>query len=71
VERAIRYGCKKVQLFMDGYSQEMIDKAHENGIRCNYFYCDDAAQAQKMLDMGVDTVLTNDYQRIANALKKA
>ena len=71
VERAIRYGCKKVQLFMDGYSQEMIDKAHENGIRCNYFYCDDAVQAQKMLDMGVDTVLTNDYQRIANALKKA
>ena len=71
VERAIRYDCKKVQLFLDGYSQEMIDKAHANGIRCNYFYCDDAGEAQKMLDMGVDTILTNDYQSIASALRRS
>ena len=68
VERAIRYGCKKVQLFMDGYSREMIEKAHANGIKCNYFYCDDPEQAKRMLEMGVDTILTNDYQRMANAL---
>ena len=71
VDRAIRYGCKKVQLFMDGYSQEMIDRAHANGILCNYFYCDDAEAAKRMLAMGVDTVLTNDYQRISNALRNS
>ena len=71
VDRAIRYGCKKVQLFMDGYSQEMIDRAHANGIRCNYFYCDDAEAARRMLDMGVDTILTNDYQRISSVLRNS
>jgi glycerophosphoryl diester phosphodiesterase len=71
VEKAIEYGCKKVQLFREYYSREMIDKAHANGIRCNYFYCDDAEQAKKLLAMGIDTILTNDYQRISNALRKA
>jgi glycerophosphoryl diester phosphodiesterase/predicted amidohydrolase len=71
VEKAIEYGCKKVQLFQEYYSQEMIDRAHANGIRCNYFYCDDAEQAKKLLAMGIDTILTNDYQRISNALRKA
>ena len=69
VDKAIEYGCKKVQLFMEYYNQEMIDKAHANGIRCNYFYCDDAEKAKQMLDMGIDTVLTNDYQRISNVLR--
>ncbi|MBQ9785462.1 MAG: hypothetical protein IJW29_08165 [Clostridia bacterium] len=71
VDRAIRYGCKKVQLFMDGYSREMIDRAHANGIKCNYFYCDDPAEARRMLDMGVDTILTNDYQRVSLALRNS
>ena len=47
----------------------MIEKAHANGIKCNYFYCDDPEQAKRMLEMGVDTILTNDYQRMANALR--
>ena len=71
VDRAIQYGCTRVQLFMEYYNQEMIDKAHANGIRCNYFYCDDPAQAKRMLDMGIDTVLTNDYQRISNAIRNS
>lgn len=70
VERAIRYDCKKVQLYMEYYNQEMIDRAHANGIICNYFYCDDAEQAKKMLGMGVDTILTNDYQRLSDALRR-
>ena len=46
----------------------MIDKAHENGIRCNVFYADDADEAKKYLEMGIDTILTNDYLYIKNAL---
>ena len=46
----------------------MIDKAHEHGIICNVFYADDADEAKKYIEMGIDTVLTNDYQRISNAL---
>lgn len=68
VDRAIRHECKKVQFFTEYFNQEMIDKAHANGIRCNYFYADNPTQAKKMMEMGIDTLLTNDYQRISRAV---
>jgi len=70
VERAIKYDCKKVQFFMDKFNQEMVDKAHANGIKCNAFYADDVEKAQRYLEMGIDTILTNDYNIIAQAVKK-
>ena len=71
VERAIEFKCSKVQLFMDGISQELIDKAHANGILCNYFYSDDPEQAVKFVRMGVDTILTNNCLAIARAFERA
>ena len=68
VDRAIKYKCHKVQLFKPCYNQEMIDKAHANGIRCNFFWSDDLDEARKLLDMGVDTILTNDYLNISRVL---
>ena len=70
VERALRYGCGKVQLFKPHFTQEMIDKAHANGIRCNVFWSDDPEETEKFLEMGIDTILTNDYQLIAEVVKK-
>ena len=69
VDRAIRYGCKKVQLFKPYFNQEMIDKAHANGIICNVFYADEPEEAQKYLDMGIDTILTNNYHLISQIVK--
>ncbi|MBQ8605889.1 MAG: hypothetical protein IJ408_04060 [Clostridia bacterium] len=69
VDRAIKYDCKKVQFFTKYFNQEMIDKAKANGIICNYFYCDDAEHAKQMLDMGIDTVLTNDYNLVSQVIK--
>ena len=43
----------------------MIDKAKANGIITNVFWSDDPAEAKSFLDMGIDTILTNDYHRIA------
>ena len=71
VDRAIKYGCKKVQLFKPYFNQEMIDKAHENGIICNVFWSDNEEETQRFLDMGIDVILTNDYNRIANIVSKA
>ena len=65
VERAIHLGCQKVQFFKPYFNQEMIDKAHTNGIMCNIFWSDDPEEANKLLEMGIDTILTNDYHRIA------
>ena len=69
MEKAIEYGCKKVQLFREYYSQEMIDRAHANGIRCNVFWADDPEEARRYFEMGIDTVLTNDYLTVYNVLK--
>lgn len=64
VEKAIKWKCRKVQLFKPYYNQEMVDKAHANGILCNIFFSDDPAEARKMLEMGIDCILANDYFRI-------
>lgn len=69
VERAIKYDCKKVQLFKPYFNQEMIDKAHANGIICNVFWSDDVEEAKQFLDMGIDTILTNDYNLISQIMK--
>ncbi len=70
VDRAIELGCEKVQLFKPYFNQEMIDKAHEYGIRCNVFWSDDAKEAKKFLEMGIDTILTNDYNIISQCVEK-
>lgn len=69
VERGMDNGCQKVQLFKPYFNQDMIDAAHANGMLCNVFWSDDAEEACKFLDMGIDTILTNDYGRISNAIK--
>ena len=40
---------------------------HAAGLRCNVFYADDPEEAKRYLDMGIDTILTNDYLPIATA----
>ncbi len=68
VDRAIAMGCEKVQLFKPYFNQEMIDKAHAHGIRCNVFWSDDPEETRRFLDMGIDCILSNDYNRVANAV---
>lgn len=70
VERAIRLGCEKVQLFKPYFNQETVDMAHANRILCNVFWADDPAEACRYLDMGIDTVLTNDFLRVSNVIKE-
>ncbi len=70
VERGIKYGCTKVQLFKPYFNQEMIDRAHAAGIRCNVFWSDDPEETRRFLDMGIDTILTNDYFRIAQVVRE-
>ncbi len=70
VKRALQYGAKKIQLFKPHFTQQIIDDAHANGILCNVFWSDDEKEAQQFLDMGIDTILSNDYLKIAQAVKK-
>ena len=70
VDRAIKYGFQKVQLFKPYFNREMIEKAHEHNIICNVFWSDDPKEAQEFIEMGIDVILTNDYNRIKIALGK-
>lgn len=70
VELAIEHGCRKVQLFKPYFNQEMIDKAHANGIKCNVFFADDPEEAKRFIEMGIDTILTNDYKLVSDAVKR-
>ena len=71
VDRAIRFGCKKLQLFNDKFDQAMIDRAHEHGIICNVCQANKQEKAQRYLDMGIDTILTNEYLLIKQVVDKA
>ena len=70
VERAIRLGCPKIQLVKGKFDQAMIDKAHQNGIICNVFWSDDPTETREYLEMGIDVILTNDYNRIAQVVSE-
>ena len=69
VDRAIALGAYKVQLFKPYFNQEAIDKAHAHGILCNVFWSDDPEETKQYLDMGIDTILTNDYHLISQVVK--
>jgi glycerophosphoryl diester phosphodiesterase len=69
VERAIEMGCEKVQFVKGHVTREKVSLAHEHGIRCNIFWADTPEEANEYFDMGIDTVLTNDYLAIKSALK--
>ncbi len=67
VDRAIAHKCQMVQLFKPYFDQALVDKAKAAGLRVNVFWSDDPDEAKKFLGMGVDTILTNDYQPVSAA----
>ncbi len=70
VDFAIREGCSKVQFGKPDFNRELIEQAHANGIICNVFWSDDPEETKQFLEMGIDTILTNDYNRIAKAVEE-
>lgn len=70
VERALENGCQKVQFFKPYFNREMVERAHANGLHCNVFFADDPNEAKEYLEMGMDTILTNDYNRVSQILKE-
>lgn len=67
IESALAHQCQMVQLFKPYFDQATIEKAHAAGLRCNVFWSDDTEEAKRFLEMGADTILTNDYQPISDS----
>jgi len=70
VDRAIALDCPMVQLVKGKFDQAMIDKAHAHNIRCNVFWSNEEEETVRFLEMGIDTILTDDYCRISQVVKK-
>lgn len=70
VDRAIQLGAYKVQLFKPYFNEETVKKAHANGILCNVFWSDDPEETRRFRDMGIDTILTNDYNLISQVVER-
>ena len=68
VERAISMGIKKVQLMSAHFDEKKIKLAHDNGIICNLFYADVVVEAKRYLELGIDTILTNNYLELKQEL---
>lgn len=66
IPEALEYDCTGIQLFKPYFDQAMVDKAHEKGLMCTVFWADDPDEAERYLDMGIETILTNDYEVVAN-----
>ena len=67
-KRAIALGAEKIQLYKPFFNEETIALAHAHGILCNVFWANDAEEARRFYEMGVDTVLTDDYLPLSQAL---
>lgn len=70
IERAIEHGFDKVQVVTwHPYDKSMVERCHEHGIICNFCQADTPEDARKVLEMGFDTILTNDYHYVKSGLE--
>ena len=68
VQVAHDLGCAGLQFFKPHFTTEDVARARSLGLRCNCFWSDDPAEARTLLDMGMDTILTNDWLALHTAL---
>lgn len=70
VERALKNECHKLQFFKQYVNAEIIKKARGFNLKCNLFYTDNPLEIKEFLDMGIDTILTNDFHNIYQRFKE-
>ena len=58
----------KVVVWSDKVSREAVQLAHQRGLRVWVYTIDDPAQANELLDMGVDGIITNNPSLIRKAI---
>jgi glycerophosphoryl diester phosphodiesterase len=64
VPRCVEMGCQLLQPANGITTSELVVEAHEQGIEVHPFYADEAAEMQRLIDCGVDGILTNFPQRL-------
>ena len=65
IELCSHLGINKIQI--SDPTREIIEYAHQKGLVCNIYYADDVDSAKRYLEMGADTILSNNILRILPA----
>ena len=71
VQLGVELGCRALQPGHRNVTPEMVAEAHENGLYVNVFYADEPAEMLRLIDMGVDGILTNWPERLLGILGRA
>lgn len=59
IDYAVRYACARVQFFKPYFNKAQVVRAHNYGFSCNAYWADDSYETRRLLDMGVDTILSH------------
>jgi glycerophosphoryl diester phosphodiesterase len=59
VEFSEELGCQILQPSHRITTPELVEAAHSRGMRVNVFYADEVEEMKKLMEMGVDGILTN------------
>lgn len=59
VDYAVKYNCRRCQLFKGIFDEEKVKRAIAAGVTCNVFWADDEETAREYLNMGISVLLTN------------
>jgi len=67
--RSRAVGCSILQPGHALTTPELVNAAHEQGMEVNPFYADDEAEMRRLIDCGVDGILTNYPEKLQNVLR--
>jgi glycerophosphoryl diester phosphodiesterase len=59
IDYAVKYACRRVQFRKPYFNPAAIARAKSYGMEVAVCWADDRYEAKRLLDMGVDTILTN------------
>ena len=71
VERSARIGCRILQPGHAMTTPELVAEAHARGLEVNPFYADDEDEMRRLIDCGVDGILTNQPARLQRLCGRA
>ena len=67
IRNAVKFNCRRLQFYSSNVTAAHVAEAHKHGIHCNVFYADTREEARRMVEMGINTVLTNYAATFLNA----
>jgi glycerophosphoryl diester phosphodiesterase len=68
VPRCVEIDCRILQPANGITDRQLVTEAHEHGIEVHPFYADEEVEMRRLIDCGVDGILTNHPRRLQSLL---